>query len=55
MSTYSTTWQCSKCGAVVSTQQEGAGFIRGYGRPNSGPCPAGDSHDWHELVQGKWS
>jgi len=55
MSTYTTTWQCKKCGAVVSTQQENAGFWRGYGMPNSGPCPAGDSHEWHELVAGKWS
>ena len=57
MSTYSTTWQCCKCGAVVSTQQEGAGFWRGYGsgQLRSGPCPAGDSHDWRELVEGKWT
>jgi len=55
MSTYTTTWQCSKCGAVVPTQQREAGFIRGYGTPNSGPCPSGGSHEWHELVQGQWS
>ena len=26
MSTYSTTWQCRKCGAVVNTRQRNAGF-----------------------------
>ena len=55
MSTYRTTWQCKKCGAVVSTEQIKAGFIRGYGQPNSGPCPMGGSHEWNELVSGKWS
>jgi hypothetical protein len=54
MSTYVTTWQCRKCGAVIPTRQKNAGFIMGYGRPNSGPCPAGDSHEWHQIVEGKY-
>jgi hypothetical protein len=55
--TYSTVYQCSKCSAVVPTSQPDAGFIRGYGtgQLKDGPCPAGGSHDWHELTQGKWT
>lgn len=57
MSTYSTSWQCRKCGAVVHTRQEGAGFWRGYGSSQlkSGPCPAGGDHEWNELTNGTWS
>lgn len=56
MSTYVTTWQCSKCGAVVRTVQENAGFVNGYGsgKLKSGPCPAGGDHDWNELTKGEW-
>lgn len=56
MSTYKTTWQCAKCGVVVSTVQKDAGFWLGYGRGQlaDGPCPRGDSHDWHELTRGEW-
>ncbi len=56
MSTYSTTWQCRKCGAIVHTRQKSAGFLYGYGSSQlqSGPCPAGGDHEWHELTQGTW-
>jgi hypothetical protein len=56
MSTYKTTYQCTKCGAIVPTVQPHAGFWRGYGsgQLKDGPCPAGGSHDWHELTEGKW-
>ena len=56
MSTYITTWQCVKCGATVKTVQPKAGPIRGYGtgQLQSGPCPAGGDHDWHELTIGQW-
>jgi len=56
MGTYRTTWQCSKCGAVVNTVQEDAGFCRGYGsgQLQDGPCPKGGSHEWHELTHGTW-
>lgn len=56
MSTYSTTWQCLKCGAVVHTRQKDAGFLYGYGSSQlqSGPCPAGGDHEWNELTHGTW-
>ena len=56
MATYKTTFQCAKCGAIVPTIQHGAGFLRGYGsgQLQDGPCPAGGSHDWHELTKGEW-
>ena len=56
MSTYITTWQCVKCGAIVKTRQPNAGFWCGYGTRQlaDGPCPAGGDHDWHELTRGKW-
>lgn len=56
MSTYSTTWQCSKCGAIVNTRQRSAGFLYGYGSSQlkSGPCPAGGDHNWNELTEGRW-
>lgn len=56
MSTYITTWQCVKCGAIVTTKQPNAGFWHGYGirQLADGPCPKGGDHDWHELTQGKW-
>ena len=56
MGTYATTWQCSKCGAVVPTVQKNAGFILGYGsgQLKDGPCPKGGSHEWHELTEGRW-
>lgn len=54
--TYKTTWQCHKCMTVVTTIQEDAGFIRGYGKEKlkKGPCAAGGDHDWHELTEGEW-
>ena len=55
MGTYRTTWQCSKCGAVIPTVQRNAGFLNGYGKPKDGPCPAGGNHDWYEIVEGTWS
>lgn len=56
MSTYITTWQCRKCGAVVRTVQRNAGFLQGYGtrQLQPGPCPGGGDHDWHELTKGQW-
>lgn len=56
MSTYITTWQCRKCGAIVRTVQPKAGFIRGYGSSQlkSGPCPGGGDHEWNELTEGQW-
>ncbi len=56
MSTYKTIYQCAKCGAQVPTVQPKAGFWRGYGTAQlqDGPCPAGGSHDWHELTKGQW-
>ncbi len=56
MSTYITTQQCVKCGAIVRTKQPHAGFWRGYGSSQlqNGPCPRGGDHEWHELTQGKY-
>ncbi len=56
MSTYVTTWQCYNCRAIVRTVQKDAGFVNGYGsgQLKSGPCPCGDSHDWHEITEGEW-
>lgn len=55
MGTYVATWQCVKCGAQVSTKQEMAGFLYGYGESQlcSGPCPRGGDHEWHKLI-GNW-
>lgn len=57
MSTYRTTFQCSKCGIAIPTVQRNAGFLYGYGTSQlkSGPCPAGGDHDWHEVTSGTWS
>lgn len=53
MSTYITSWQCVKCGAIVKTKQPKAAFLRGYGTRQlaDGPCPARGSHDQHELLK----
>lgn len=55
MSTYRTTWSCSKCGITIPTVQRNAGFLYGYGKPKDGPCPNGGNHDWYEIVEGTWS
>ena len=54
--TYKTTWQCHKCMTTITTIQEDAGFIRGYGdrQLRQGPCAMGGDHDWHELTVGEW-
>ena len=54
--TYRTTWQCHKCMTCVTTIQENAGFVLGYGsgQLQDGPCAAGGYHDWHELTVGEW-
>ncbi|MBP5435372.1 hypothetical protein J6Z39_06090 [bacterium] len=54
MSTYVTVWQCAKCGAVIPTRQPNAGFLYGYGKPKSGPCPCGGDHEWNEIVDGHY-
>jgi hypothetical protein len=40
----------------VTTIQEDAGFVNGYGRSQlqDGPCAMGGNHDWHELTVGVW-
>lgn len=54
--TYRTTWQCHKCMTVITTVQENAGFLYGYGdgQLRQGPCAMGGDHDWHQLTQGEW-
>lgn len=55
---YSTTWQCTKCGAMISTRQNQDGCFwtdTGRNQLNDGPCPAGGDHDWHEITKGIWS
>jgi hypothetical protein len=51
-----TTWQCHKCMTMITTVQEDAGFINGYGdgKLRKGPCAAGGDHDWHEITEREW-
>ena len=51
-----TTWQCHKCMTMITTVQEDAGFINGYGdgKLRKGPCAAGGDNDWHEITEREW-
>lgn len=54
MATLEVTRQCKKCGAIVHSVKQNAGFWNGYYTTRDSECPAGGYHEWVNITEEAW-